>query len=144
MKTIKIAYWLLTVIIAFMMTYAAYMYLTNDQVKQAFVHMGFPAYFRIELAVAKFIGAVTLLLPVTGRVKEWTYTGFAIIFVSAFIAHISSGDPAAVYLMPLISLVLLVGSYLGYQNLQVSGQKVERHTELSKTRQERLLHQHSN
>jgi DoxX-like family len=133
MKTIKITYWILTVIIAVMMTYSAYMYLTNDQVKQAFVHLGFPAYFRIELAVAKLIGVVTLLLPVTGRVKEWTYAGFAIIFVSAFLAHISSGDPAAVYLMPLVFLLFLAASYLSYQKLQLSTQNVKPHTELSKS-----------
>jgi hypothetical protein len=134
MKAIKIIYWVLTVIIALMMTYSAYVYLTNDQIKQAFALLSFPAYFRIELAVAKLVGVVTLLLPVIGRVKERMYAGFAIVFVSAFTAHNSSDDPAAIYLIPVVFLVLLAGSYLSYQNLQLySDQKVKLHTELSKS-----------
>ena len=120
MKKIKITYYVLTGIIAAMMTYSAYAYLTSDQVKQAFVHLGFPGYFRIELAVAKLIGAAMLVLPVAQKVKEWTYAGFAIVFVSAAVAHISSGDPASVFIAPLIFLLVLAGSYVSYQKLQSS------------------------
>ena len=34
--------------------------------------LGFPDYFRIELVIAKIIGAIVLLLPITPvRVKDW-------------------------------------------------------------------------
>ena len=118
MKTIKITYYTLTVIIAVMMTYSAFNYLTNEQMKQAFIHMGFPAFFRVELAVAKFIGAAMLLLPVTAKVKEWTYAGFAIVFVSAITAHASLGHPAATSVVPAVFLALLAGSYVSYHKLQ--------------------------
>ena len=117
MKAAKIVYWISTSIVALMMIFAAYSYLTNDQVKQGFIHLGFPGYFRIELAIAKIIGAAVLLLPLHVKIKEWTYAGFAIIFVSAFIAHIASGDPASVYIMPIIFLVVLLVSYLSYLKL---------------------------
>jgi len=90
------------------------MYLNNDAVKQAFIHLGFPSYFRIELAVAKIIGAAILLIPIRSTIKEWAYAGFAIVFVSAFVAHVSSGDPLPVYIMPLIFLIFLLASYLLY------------------------------
>jgi hypothetical protein len=32
-------------------------------VAEAFVHLGFPAYFRIELSWAKLAGVVVLLVP---------------------------------------------------------------------------------
>jgi hypothetical protein len=81
--------------------------------KVAFVHLGFPSYFRIELAIAKILGAIVLILPlIPNRLKEFAYTGFAITFVSAFIAHISSGDPVSVALMPVVFLVILVVSYI--------------------------------
>src|SRR5882672_7650296 len=102
MRTLKIIYRISTAIVALMMVYAAWSYLTNSQVKQAFIHLGFPGYFRIELAVAKVAGAVILLVPFKTRIKEWAYAGFTIVFISAFIAHISSGDPAPVYIMPVI------------------------------------------
>jgi hypothetical protein len=65
MKTLKITYWATTVIVALMMTYSAYAYLTQAALLQAFQHLGFPDYFRIELAVAKLIGAALLLIPLT-------------------------------------------------------------------------------
>ncbi len=42
-----------------------------------FTHLGFPAYFRVELSWAKLFGVVLLLAPVPGRLKEWAYAGFA-------------------------------------------------------------------
>lgn len=80
----------------------------------AFHHLGFPDYFRVELAIAKLIGAIALLVPVGARLKEWAYAGFAIVFVSAFIAHTVSGDPVANRVMPLVFLGILGGSYFLY------------------------------
>lgn len=114
MKSIKITYWITTVIVAGMMAFSAFLYLTKPEIAQAFHHLGFPDYFRIELAVAKLIGAVLLLAPVGARVKEWVYAGFAITFVSAFIAHTASGDPMSNRMGPAIFLLLLIVSYITY------------------------------
>ena len=114
MKATKITYWVTTVIVALMMIYSAYAYLTKPEMAQAFQHLGYPGYFRAELAVLKLIGAALLLTPVASRIKEWAYIGFAITFVSAFIAHTASGDPVNYRMMPVIFLVLLVVSYASY------------------------------
>ena len=100
-----------------MMTFAAYSYVTNDQVKQAFVLLGFPSYFRIELAVAKLIGAIMLAIPFKNRVKEWVYAGFTIVFISALIAHIAGGLPLSTAVMPIVMLVVLLISYFSYLKL---------------------------
>ena len=115
MKTIKITYWVTTAIAALMMTYSGYAYLTQDKVARAFEHLGYPGYFRVELAFAKFIGVLLLALPVSARIKEWAYAGFTITFISAFIAHTASGDPVSVWVMPVIFLGLLAVSYVTYQ-----------------------------
>ena len=116
MKKNKIIYWTVTGILSTMMLFSAYGYLTSDAMKGAFVHLGFPNYFRVELAIAKIIGAGLLLLPVVPkRIKELAYAGFAVTFISAFIAHTSSGDPMSVAIMPLIFLGILVASYI-YNN----------------------------
>jgi hypothetical protein len=117
MKATKIFYWILTGVISVMMLYSGYAYLNNPQVAQAFTHFGYPGYFRVELAIGKIIGVVLLLSPVPPRIKEWTYAGFGITFVSAFIAHTMSGDPLFNRLMPLLFLALLAGSYLTYHKL---------------------------
>ncbi|MFT3932359.1 MAG: DoxX family protein [Chitinophagaceae bacterium] len=114
MKTTKITYWTATAIVSFMMAFSAYSYLANPTIAQAFKHLGFPDYFRVELAIAKLIAAVVLLAPVAARVKEWAYAGLAITFISAFIAHTSLGDPANYKIMPIIFLAVLVVSYVSY------------------------------
>ncbi|WP_299289298.1 DoxX family protein [uncultured Mucilaginibacter sp.] len=112
MKKNKIIYWTATGIIGAMMLFSAFSYLTNQEMKAAFVHLGFPNYFRIELAIAKIIGVIVLLLPfIPKEIKDMAYVGFGITFISAFIAHTSSGDPILVAIMPLIFLGILVVSF---------------------------------
>ena len=113
MKATKITYWITTAIISLMMLYSGYMYFT-PAIKGAFVHLGFPDYFRIELALFKIVGAIALIAPLPARVKEWTYAGFAITFLSAFIAHMASGDGASHSISPLVFLVILIISYITY------------------------------
>lgn len=118
MKATKITYWTATGLISAMMLMSASMYVTAPEVKEGFIHLGFPDYFRVELAVAKLLGAVALILPfVKGRAKEWVYAGFAITFISAMIAHISSGDPASKVIGPVIAMILLVVSYTAYHKM---------------------------
>ena len=117
MKTIKITYWITSAIIAVMMAYSAFAYVTKPEIIQSFHHIGFPDYFRTELAIAKALGAIVLLVPVWSRVKEWAYAGFGIAFISAFIAHTASGDPVGNRIAPLAFLALLIASYLTYHKL---------------------------
>ena len=117
MKTLKIIYWVSTGVIALMMIFAAYSYVTNEQVKQGFIQLGFPGYFRIELAVAKLVGAIMLAIPFKSRLKEWVYAGFTIIFISALIAHIAGGLPLSTAVMPIVMLVVLLVSYFSYLRL---------------------------
>ncbi len=113
MKKTKIVYWTVTGIIGAVMLFSAYGYLTNEEMKSGFVHLGFPSYFRIELAIAKIIGTLVLLIPfIPKRIKDVAYAGFAITFISAFIAHTSNGDPLSVAIIPLIFLGILGMSFI--------------------------------
>jgi hypothetical protein len=119
MKKFKIIYWITTILTGLMMSFSAFAYLTSNDMVKAFEHLGFPSYFRIELAVAKMIGVLILVIPVlSGRIKEWAYAGFTIVFVSAFIGHMSSGDGFSVASFPLVSLILLMISYFSYHKIQ--------------------------
>ncbi|MGF7037597.1 DoxX family protein [Mucilaginibacter lappiensis] len=121
MKTTKITYWVLTGITALGSLFSSYSYLTSPQMVATFGHLGFPSYFRIELAVAKFLGIIILLVPLTRtleRLKEWVYAAFTIVFVSAFIAHSSVGDPMVMRVFPIIFLAFLVGSYISYHKIK--------------------------
>jgi hypothetical protein len=118
MKKAKIIYYITTGIVSAMMIFSAFAYVTQPAMKQTFQHLGYPGYFRIELAVAKVIGVAILLAPVQRRLKEIAYAGFALDFVSAFIAHTCSGDPMPYPIVPLIFLGILATSYWSYNKWQ--------------------------
>ncbi|AKF05911.1 hypothetical protein DB32_003060 [Sandaracinus amylolyticus] len=87
-----IAYWVVTALFCLQMGFTAYAQLRLPQVADAFAHLGFPDYFRVQLSWAKLLGVGLLLAPVPARLKEWAYAGFAITLVSAIVAHVSVGD----------------------------------------------------
>ena len=117
MKKDKIIFWVCTSLVSIMMLFSAFGYFTNPDMKAAFVHLGFPDYFRVELGIAKILAVVALLLPmVPYKVKLSAYFGLAITFISASIAHITSGDPISMGIMPLVILGVLVVSYIYYHN----------------------------
>ena len=91
-KGIVIGFWTVTAVFCLQIAFTAYAQLSLPQVAEAFARLGFPGYFRVELAWAKLLGIVMLLAPVPARLKEWTYAGFAFTLVSALIAHFAVGD----------------------------------------------------
>jgi hypothetical protein len=100
------------------MLFSAYGYLTSEEMKGAFTHFGFPAdFFRIELAIAKVLGVVALILPYVPRtLKGLAYAGFTINLVSALLAHVANGYHAYGFIIfATITLALSYYSYLKFQ-----------------------------
>jgi hypothetical protein len=106
------AYWLVTGIFCLQMTFTAYAQLSLPQVAEAFTHLGFPAYFRVELSLAKLLGVLLLLAPFSPRLKEWAYAGFAINLASAVIAHLAVGDGPEAWGFAAATAVLWAVSYI--------------------------------
>jgi len=105
-KQNKKLYWIAKGFISFFMLLSAYITFAQAE---GIRHLGFPDYFRIELVIAKIIGAIVLLLPFTPvRVKEWVYAGFVISMFSGWIAHICSGDPVSKIIFVSVDLVLIL------------------------------------
>jgi hypothetical protein len=117
-KATTIAYWIVTALFCLQMTFTAYAQLRLPQVAEAFTHLGFPAYFRVELSWFKFIGVLLLLVPVPARLKEWVYAGFVIDLGSALIAHFSVGDGPEAWGWAAGSGVLWALSYVSWRRLQ--------------------------
>jgi hypothetical protein len=105
-KSVKI-YWALSAALSAIMLFSAFY--TGAQI-EGFKRLGLPDYLRIELVVAKIIGALLLLFSLTPqRVKEWIYAGYCICLVSAFIAKLNSGfSVLQVLLDPGIATVIVV------------------------------------
>ena len=57
-KAPAIVYWIVTALFCLQMSFTAWAQLHLPQVAGEFAHLGFPAYFRVELSWAKLIGAV--------------------------------------------------------------------------------------
>jgi hypothetical protein len=120
-KGVVAGFWISTALFALQMGFTAYAQLRLPQVAAAFVHLGFPAYFRIELSWAKFAGLAALLIPgVPARLKEWAYAGFAITLVSALIAHFAVGDGIESWGWAAGTAVLWSVSYFFYRRLQAA------------------------
>jgi hypothetical protein len=116
-KVNMVGYWIATSLFALQMGFTAYAQLRLPQVAAAFTHLGFPAYFRVELSWLKLAGLLVLLLPAPDRLKEWAYAGFAITLVSALIAHLSVGDDAAKWSWAVGTAVLWAMSYFFFRRL---------------------------
>jgi len=113
-----IAYLIVTALFCLQVGFTAYAQLRLPQVAEAFTHLGFPAYFRVELSWAKLLGVVLLLAPVPPRLKEWAYAGFAIDLASALIAHFSVGDGPEAWGWAAGTGVLWALSYVSWRRLQ--------------------------
>lgn len=121
----KYLYWGATLLVAVFMLFSGVMYFVSDAPAATFERLGFPDYFRIQLGIAKLVGGLALVVPLPRWMKEWTYAGFTIDFVSALVAHVVVGDPVSSMVMPVVSLVLLWTSYGAYRQYVTGGTDAE-------------------
>ena len=119
-KATNIVYWTVTALFCLQMSFTAYAQLRLPQVAEEFTHLGFPAYFRVELSWAKLLGVLLLLAPVPARLKEWAYAGFAINLASALIAHLSVGNGPEAWGWAAATGVLWGLSYFLWRRLEAS------------------------
>ena len=113
-------YWIVTGLFCLQMAFTAYAELTLPQVAEAFTHLGFPAYFRVELSWAKLVGVALLIAPVSARLKEWAYAGFAIDLASALIAHFAVGDAPSAWGWAAATSALWALSYYFWRRRQTA------------------------
>lgn len=121
----KLIYRTTTGIVCAVMVFSIINFIFNDHFpfpngsEGAFVHLGLPHYFKIELTTAKILGLLALLIPsVPFKIKEFAYFGFGITLISASIAHCARGDARLSVLFildPLFFLILLIVSYVYFE-----------------------------
>lgn len=118
MKTLKITYWVTTGIIFLFEGVLPALTSHTEVAIEGIKHLGYPDYFRVMLTVFKVSGSLALILPlVQGRVKEWTYAGFAIVMISASVSHTVIDGFGGQAIFPLIIFGILLTSYITYHKL---------------------------
>ena len=106
-------YWVTTVLVAVFLAISAGTYVLHQPTIEGVGELGFPDFFRIEMATLKAMAVPVLLIPqIPIRVKEWGYAGVAFFLVTAMVAHQAHRDPIALNLVNLLLLGLLITSYV--------------------------------
>lgn len=104
-KTIKILYWIFTILFAALMIFSSYgSIIVNDDAKKL-IHeqFGYPVYFIPFTGYAKLIGSIVILIPGLVAVKEWAYAG---LFFD-LIAVVYSGIALSGTVDPMMSFMLV-------------------------------------
>ncbi len=116
-KTTKIIYWISTGLLALFILSGAF-FMNSQMAIEGTKHLGLPEWFRWELNIGHVIGGLILILPVGKRIKEWGYVALGIDYISALIAHLSIDGPVPVSFSPLVTLALLIVSYVCYHKMK--------------------------
>ena len=121
MRTIKILYWVFTILLIVLMLFSAISSLIPNPEGAAFAkQFAYPAYIFKFLAIAKILGVIAILVPGNPRLKEWAYAGFTFDMLGAMYSFYANGTfPAASWApMLLLGLVFVAGSYICYHKLK--------------------------
>lgn len=104
-KTSNIVYWISTVIFSALMIFSASGGLQPTQQAIQLIHdgLGYPVYFIQFISVAKLLGVITILIPGSGRIKDWAYAGLFFDLAGA----IYSGIAASGKFDPLILTMII-------------------------------------
>lgn len=107
-----IAYWIITIFLAFGMTAGGIQ--QTFQVggyNEIVTGLGYPLYLLSIIGVWKLLGVVTILIPGYLLAKEWAYAGFFFVMSGAFLSHLIIGQP---FVEAIPSLTLLIATVLSW------------------------------
>jgi hypothetical protein len=112
----KKIYWAITIIAMALIVLPSY-FAPREYLTETIRRMEFPGYFGLELDILKIVGAIAILVPaIPAMFKEWSYTGFGILLLSASLAHWLI-DGMAKGVAPLVPFAVLLVSYYFFRKL---------------------------
>ncbi len=103
-----------------MVAWSAYTYFFVEDAISGFKALGFPDYFRVQLAILKIGAVIALHWPaVPLQVKEWAYAGVGLFLLTALVAHVVHKDGALITAILLVFMTLLVVSNMSLHKLNI-------------------------
>ncbi len=111
-KRDKVIYWVATCWLALGMVSTGIVQLLKvDNEVENIAKLGYPIYLLTLLAIWKFLGVITILIPKFPLLKEWAYAGFFFAMSGAVFSHIATGNPISEILPSVLLLTLTVVSW---------------------------------
>ena len=115
MKKTKTLFWIITGLFSVFMLFSSIpdIFMVPDAI--TFMnHLGYPNYFIPFLGVAKLLGIIAILIPVSPRIKEWAYAGLAFDLIGAIYSIIATDGLAPQMSVMLLPIIFLALSYILY------------------------------
>ncbi|MEM8489117.1 MAG: DoxX family protein [Bacteroidota bacterium] len=120
-EKLQLIYWISTGLLCAVLLWSAYTYFFQEAAIAGIKALGFPDFFRIQLAILKLLAIAALLLPVVPMyMKEWAYAGVGLFFLTAIVAHIAHRDGVGITGLLLVFFALLIASHVTLHRLQTS------------------------
>lgn len=120
MNTVKIVYWITTVLLALLLVGSAFADITlAEPIVAGMTKVGIPLFLMPFFGVMKILGIITILLPALGRLREGAYAGIIFYAIGAIYVHICAGDAIAEMAGAFTMFILVITSYL--TSLKVKG-----------------------
>ncbi len=117
-KTVKILYWVVTILFSAFMLFSGITELVQTESSKALLeYLGYPLYLNFVLGAAKILGVIALLQTKFKAIKEWAYAGFTIDIGGAAVSMAFIGEPVANILFVLLFLVVMFISYVLWKKL---------------------------
>lgn len=117
-KTIKIIYWVTTVLFALLMLFSGISQLLSTESGNAVMTgLGYPLYLNLILGVAKVLGAIAILQNKFKTIKEWAYAGFTFDLLGASASFLLNGNGIAPALSILPPLIVMIVSYTTWKKM---------------------------
>lgn len=115
MKSVKIIYWVFTILFLTLTLFDAVLdLLSHQQAVDSFNKMKMPLYLLPFYGLIKVLAVVIILIPGYSRIKEWAYAILIFNIIEATYAMIAAGEPAGQWGFMAMPLLLAAGSYIWF------------------------------
>lgn len=120
MKKTKIIFWTITALFsAFMLFSAIPDILVVPEAVKFMSDLGYPNYIIPFLGVAKALGIIAILIPISPRIKEWAYAGLFFDLIGATYSVIAHNGFQPSVLIMLLPVAFLFVSYFLFHKMMV-------------------------
>ena len=108
-KTIKIIYWVTTILFSLGMLFGAITELMqNEQSVKVMKDLGYPAYLNYIIGTAKILGVIAIIQWKYMTIKEWAYSGFMIDIVGATASIYFAGQGLGMALVATVPFLFIM------------------------------------